>query len=362
MKNRPKIFTIGGATFDIFIKAYDQAIMRITTPQERDEWLCLRYGGKVIVDSVIETFGGGATNTSVAFSRMGFDANFLGKIGAHHGDKVIENLEKEGVNTKFTKKTNRDQTAFSTIINTFEGDRTVLGYAGANKYFNAKDLPLKELETADWIFLNHLTEEHSKIPDMLLKILKKNPNIKLAWNPGHEQLVQGIRKWKKLLDRTEILFVNKEEASLFARTPYQLAGIKKDDPEFHIHVTKKFLPPYADDVSEIMLKFFETGVKNVVITDGRNGSQASDGKNIWFCPIISHKRIDTLGAGDAFASGFTSANILGKSLKDALIYGTLNANSVVNHFGAQAGLLTKTEMDKKYKAQKMCTTNTKLTK
>lgn len=358
---KPKIFTIGGATFDIFIKAHDQAIMRITTPEERDEWLCLRYGGKVIVDSVVETFGGGATNTGVAFARMGFDANYVGKIGAHHGDRVIENLLNEGVNTEFVQKTKKDQTAFSTIINTFEGDRTVLGYAGANKYFNVKDLPLKELEGADWIFLNHLTEENSKIPEMLLKILKKNPSIKLAWNPGHEQLVQGISKWKKLLERTEILFVNKEEASLFARTPYQLAGVKKDDPEHHIHVAKNFLPPYADDVSEIMLKFFKTGVKNVVITDGRNGSQASDGKEIWFCPIVSHKRIDTLGAGDAFASGFTSAKILGKSLKDALLYGTLNANSVVNHFGAQKGLLASSEINKKYKASKMRIKKSKLT-
>ncbi|MBU1683376.1 carbohydrate kinase family protein, partial [Patescibacteria group bacterium] len=300
-------------------------------------------------------------NTSVAFSRMGFDANFVGKIGSEYGEKVINNLEKEGVCTDFVKKTSRDKTAFSTIINTFEGDRTVLAYAGANKYFNVKDLPVKELEKADFLFLNHLTEKNSKIPKVLLSILKKNPNIKLAWNPGYEQLAQGVKKWKGLLERTEILFVNKEEASLFTKTHYQLAGIKKDDPRYHVHVASKFLPPYADDVSEIMLEFFKYGVKNVVITDGKNGAQVSDGERIYFCPVLSHKRTDTLGAGDSFASGFTSAKILGYNLKDALIYGTLNANSVVNQFGAQAGLLTRAEMDKKFKSQKICVTSAKLT-
>ncbi len=348
---RPKIFTIGGATFDIFVQAKDQSIMELSTADSRDKWLCLKHGGKIRVDEVIETFGGGATNTGIAFARMGFDASVVGKIGAEYGDKVINNLKSNGVCTDFVKKTKRDRTAFSNIINTFDGDRTLLAYAGANRFFCAEDLPIKELSKADWIFLNHLTEENSKIPNVLLKILKQNPHIKLAWNPGKEQIIQGSKKWKQLLERTEILFLNKEEASLFSKTLYQLAGNKKDDPKHHIHTSKNFLPPYADDVSEIMLELHKNGANKVVITDGKNGAQASDGKHIYFCPVYSHKRIDVLGGGDAFASGFTSAQISGKTLNTSLIYGTLNAHSVVNQFGAQAGLLSKSEMEALYKKQ-----------
>jgi sugar/nucleoside kinase (ribokinase family) len=357
MKNKPKIFTIGGATFDIFVHAKDQAIMEFATQEERAKWLCLRHGGKIKIKEVLETFGGGATNTGVAFARMGFDVATCAKIGADHGAEVIENLAKEGVRTDFIRKTERDKTAFSNIINTFDGDRTVLAYAGANRFFSAKDLPIKELEKADWIFLNHLAEEKSDIPEMLLSVLKKNPGIRLAWNPGSEQLTQGAGKWKRLLARTEILFVNKEEASLFTRTPYVLAGIKREDPRFHVHTAGKFLPPYADDVSEIMKEFFKYGVKYAVITDGRNGAQTSNGKRIYFCPVVSTKRVDTLGAGDSFASGFTSAMISGKDLKTALIYGTLNANSVVNHFGAQKGLLTMSEMNKRFKSHDIAVTS-----
>ena len=360
--NKPKIFTIGGATFDIFVQSKDQGIMEFMTETDREKWLCLKHGGKIKVREVVETFGGGATNTGIAFSRMGFDVYTCAKVGAEHGEEVIENLEREGVCTDFIRNTKRDKTAFSDIINTIDGDRTVLAYAGANKYFSAKDLPVKKLEKADWIFLNHLTEKNSQIPKVLLSVLKKNPDIKLAWNPGKEQLEQGVKKWKQLLSRTEILFVNKEEAALFTKTPYQLAGIKKHDPKYHIHTVRDFLPPYADDVSEIMLEFFKYGVKYVVITDGRNGSQVSDGKRLYFSPVLSTKRVDTLGAGDSFASGFTSAMILGKNLKTALIYGTLNANSVVNHFGAQKGLLTKSEMNKRFKAQDIQVTSTKLLK
>jgi ribokinase len=357
---KPKIFTIGGATFDIFVKSGQQSIMSLKTPDSFKRWLCMPHGAKIKVDDVLETFGGGATNTAVAFSRMGFDAFFIGKIGALYGEKVIENLHNENVHCRHVKKTARDKTSFSTIINTFDGDRIVLGYAGANRYFTDKDLPLDDLATADWVFLNHLSEEKSKIPAALLKILKKDKKIKMAWNPGHEQITQGVKKWAPLLERTEILFLNKEEASKFTKTPYKLAGMKKDDPRHHVCHDKEFLPPYADDVSDIMKVFFEYGVSYVVITDGRSGAQASDGKDIYFCPVQSTKRVDTLGAGDAFASGFTTAMILKKPLKTALIYGTLNAGNVVNHFGAQAGLLKKAELNKEFSAQDLQVKSSKL--
>jgi len=360
MTKNTKIFTIGGATFDIFVKPDRQAIMTFETPENDDKWLCLQHGGKIKVDNVVETFGGGATNTAVGFTRMGFDAYFVGKIGSAYGDRVIQNLVDQGVHTDFISETKRDKTAFSTILNTFDGDRTVLGYSGANKYFSVKDLPKTELNTADWIFFNHISEKNSKIPEVLLSTLKKNPNMKLAWNPGREQLEQGVKKWKSLLARTEILFINKEEAELFTGLLSRPAGIKSEDPKYHVYMKRDFLPPYADDVSELMVKLMKTGVKTVVITDGRNGAQACCGDRLYFCPVNTHKRVDTLGAGDSFATGFTTAMILGKNLKSALIYGTLNAYAVVNHYGAQEGLLTLKELNNHYTNHGLSVSSTKL--
>ncbi len=341
---KPRIFTIGGATFDIFVKADDQSIMSIRTPDSFHKWLSFPHGGKVKVNQVMESFGGGATNTAVTFARQGFDVCFVGKVGKEYGDKVFGNLEKEGIDCKHAKQTSRDKTGFSTIINTFDGDRTLLAYPGANRFFTAKDLPLDKLKMADWIFLNHLAGGGEDIHKALIKVLKANPKIKLAWNPGHEQIAQGAKKWKELLKQTEILFVNKEEASAFSRVDYMPAGVKQDDPRAHVCTHRDLLPPYADDVTEILRFFVGMGVNNVVITDGRNGSQATDGERHYFCPVLSHKRVDTLGAGDAFASGFTVAMIKSLPLKNALLYGTLNAGNAVMHPGAQNGLLTADEM------------------
>jgi len=357
---KPKIFSIGGATFDIFIKAHDQSIVNLRTPESRKEWLCLEYGGKIKIDEVHETFGGGATNTSVAFSRMGFDAYFVGMVGTEYGDRVLENLRKNGVDAEFAARTKKDKTSFSTILNSFEGERTVLAYPGANQFLGSEHLPLEALATADWIFLNHLTDKDSKIPWDLLKLLKKHPHIKLAWNPGQEQCKQGIAHWKPLLDRVDILFLNKEEASTFAQTPVGPAGVKHENPKFHCHIPHSHLPPYADDLGDVFCQFLKTGVKTVVVTDGRNGSQACDRKNVYFCPVVTHKIVDTLGAGDAFASGFTSAQVLGLGLKDSLRYGTLNANGVISFFGAQQGLMDKRTIKKQFERDELEVTSARL--
>ncbi|MBI5421957.1 carbohydrate kinase family protein [Candidatus Peregrinibacteria bacterium] len=362
MKQKPKIFSIGGATFDIFIKAHDQAIVHLRTPDSRKEWFGLEYGGKVLIDEIHETFGGGASNTSIAFSRMGFDAYFVGMVGTEYGNRVLDNLKNEKVHLDFASRTNLDKTSFSTILNSFEGERTVLAYPGANHYLKVEHLPLSALATADWIFLNHLSGLDNRIPMALVQLLEKHPRIKLAWNPGHEQIKQGLKKWKPLLSHTEVLFLNKEEASLFSGIPVCPAGVKQDDPRLHGHIPTSFLPPYADDASHILCAFSQAGVKNVVITDGKNGAQATDGKRVYFCPVVSHKIVDTLGAGDAFASGFASARILGEGLKDALRYGTINAQSVISYFGAQKGLLRLKELLGKVAKSNLLVTSTALKK
>src|SRR3989338_6237865 len=111
---KPHIFTLGSATFDIFVKPGDQAIISFEKPDTREKWLALKYGGKVKIDSVTETFGGGATNAAVAFARMGFDVSCLAKIGSEYGEKVINNLKRNKVKTDFMDTTDEDKTGFST--------------------------------------------------------------------------------------------------------------------------------------------------------------------------------------------------------------------------------------------------------
>ena len=56
--------------------------------------------------------------------------------------------------------------------------------------------------------------------------------------------------------------------------------------------------------------------------------------------------IDRTGAGDATTSTFVAALAFGKSLAEALTWGPVNSMSVVQHVGAQKGLLTREALEK----------------
>jgi len=55
--------------------------------------------------------------------------------------------------------------------------------------------------------------------------------------------------------------------------------------------------------------------------------------------------VDRTGAGDAFASTFTTAIALGKTPDEALSWGPINSMSVVQYVGAQAGLLSREALE-----------------
>ena len=67
---------------------------------------------------------------------------------------------------------------------------------------------------------------------------------------------------------------------------------------------------------------------------------------------IPELRIEATGAGDAFATAYLAALAHGLPHKVALRWGPMNAGSVVQQVGPQAGLLTKKEMEAQLKKLK----------
>ncbi|MCA9344463.1 hypothetical protein KC946_01370, partial [Candidatus Saccharibacteria bacterium] len=79
-----------------------------------------------------------------------------------------------------------------------------------------------------------------------------------------------------------------------------------------------------------------------------DGAYASDGKRRLKMPIYPDPSppYERTGAGDAFTSTFVAAFIHGSDIEGALQWGPINSMSVVQHVGAQAGLLTQTQLNK----------------
>jgi 2-dehydro-3-deoxygluconokinase len=102
-----------------------------------------------------------------------------------------------------------------------------------------------------------------------------------------------------------------------------------------------------DDLHGLMDTLHSYGPKIVVITDGPAGAYASDGKDRFKMPPYPDPKppYERTGAGDAFASTFVAAIISGFNVEGALQWAPINSMNVVQHVGAQEGLLTETQME-----------------
>lgn len=152
--------------------------------------------------------------------------------------------------------------------------------------------------------------------------LKEHPETKLAFQPGTFQIRLGYQELRDLYERTEIFFCNKEEA-------------------------QEILGSTETEIPTLLREMKKLGPKMPVITDGPNGAFALDGDDAWFMPMYPDPAppVDRTGAGDSFSSTFTAAIILGLPVGTALAWGPINSMSVVQHIGAQKGLLTRGELE-----------------
>jgi len=309
--------SIGGATYDLFVRTGKDLISENSSVRS----LALPLGEKVRVEEVIETCGGGASNTSVGLARLGCAAGFCGVIGSDQwGDKLMENFEREGVDMSCMTTVEDEVSSFSIILSTGSGERVILYTPGTNTHLHDVTFHKEAVSEVQWVYLNHIQEESSVIQDDIIEMLAHEEEPRFSWNPGGCQLKEGIEGGnnRALLAHTDLVLLNKEEALMFTKQES------------------------VEDAFKVML---EVGAKNICITNGKHGTVASDGEQVYECPILSNtETLDTTGAGDAFGTGVTWALLQGENLPTALRAGTINAASVVSAIGAQAGLLTDIEM------------------
>lgn len=144
--------------------------------------------------------------------------------------------------------------------------------------------------------------------------------IKVAWNPGSTEIAKGLKVLGPLIKKTEVLLLNREEASKLTRKPPKDLGRMAD-----------LLREYPQ--------------RAVIITDGRNGAYAFERDSALYCPSLTKERVNTTGAGDAFGSGLVAGLMRKNDLKYALGVASCNATGVIGEMGAKKGLITKFPTD-----------------
>ncbi len=314
------VITIGSATVDIF--AYTKAdVIKLTKRKVTTKDICYPVGDKILVKHMEIMTGGGGTNTAVSFSRLGLKTAYLGNIGNDRSAKrILDELRKEKVS--FIGTISNDKTNISIVLDSIAKDRTILVYKDASEKFSFAKIK-KSMLKAKWFYLCAMVDKEYRELEKIAAFAKKN-KIKIAFNPSSYLAQKGFSYLKKVISKTNLLVLNKEEAALVlkkktANINALLKGLKKLGPEF------------------------------IVITDGKKGAYCYDGRTKYTIVPQKIKVVETTGAGDSFASAFLAGMIRKNNIGFALKLALMNSQSVISNVGAKNILLKWSEAIKKVK-------------
>ena len=306
---------IGDIVTDAFIELEDAWIE--TDNPEKSKELCMNFGDKLPYRNVdVIPAVGNSPNAAVSAHRLGLKSALATNLGDDkYGEEMLEQIKTEGLDSRFVQVHKGVGSNYHFVLR-WKAERTIL----VKHYEYEYELP--DLGSPKWLYLSSLAENSLPYHDMIADYLEKHPETKLAFQPGTFQMKLGKEKLARLYKVSELFFCNKEEA-------------------------QRILGNTEQDIKELIRGMHELGPKMVVITDGPDGAYVSDGKEVWHGPMYPDPAppVDRTGAGDSFASTFTSALVLGKSIDEALMWGPINSMSVVQHVGAQAGLLKREKLE-----------------
>jgi len=321
------LFVIGDTTLDTFLRLDTKEASVVK--EDGRQVLELRFADKIPVAEFHETIGGNSANAAVTGARMGLTTAIWTIMGADQvGERAKRSFEKEGVITDYFFTDEKIHSKVSTIIN-YGGERTIFIYGDHISYM------LPQLGPAKWAYVSSMGEVTGDVYDDIAEWVAMH-NVKLAYQPGTFQLWMGAEKTKKLLSVTEVILMNKEEATEYVES--RKSDIRGQSSEIGI--------------KSLLEGLLELGPKIAVITDGSNGAYVSDGKTIWSQGIDeSVPVIEKTGAGDAYSSALVIALQKGHDIPTAMRWGAENSRSVIQKIGPQAGILTLDEMEKSVRVE-----------
>lgn len=305
--------SVGDITTDAFIKIPAESIAEEFSHEHKK--LCFNFGDKIPYESVDELRAvGNSPNAAVSATRLGLNAGLVTDVGDDtNGHECIATLKQNGVSDKFITVHDDMETNYHYVL-WFKEERTIM--VKHQKY----NYSLPHIGSPRWLYLSSLAENSLPYHTELADYLDDHTEIHLALQPGTFQMELGYEKLKRLYERAQLFFCNREEAK-------RILGIPANEEK---------------EMTELLEQIHDLGPDIPVLTDGPNGAYAFDGKKKWWQPMYPDPKppVDRTGAGDSFSSTFTASLAKGNDIPTALTWGPINSMSVVQYVGAQEGLLS----------------------
>lgn len=285
--------------------------------------------------SEVKTFSknmaGAETNVAIGLARLGLKVGWVGKLGNDtFGRYIIETLKKEQVDVSNVPLIQTHSTGFLLKSKTLKGDPDVeyfrkfsagstlsvddynTDYFASSKHMHVTGIPAA-LSVSAREFSVHVMDEMKKQG----KTISFDPNLRPSLWKSENEMVEVIN-------------------SLAFKADFVFPGISEG----------KILTGY-DKASDIADYYLNKGVKLVAIKVGKEGAYYKTKEEEGFVPGFKvEKVVDTVGAGDGFAVGVTSALLEGLTIKEAVHRGNAIGALAVMSPGDKDGLPSRDGLNK----------------
>ncbi|MCM3080740.1 MULTISPECIES: carbohydrate kinase family protein [Brevibacillus] len=251
--------------------------------------------------------GGSAANVAVGLSRLGEEVFFLGAVGQHaYTTFLLDSMEK--VRRDYVQIVEDASSGMVMVLVNKQGLRTMYTYPGANVQYEVNRIPEDFCRELDIL---HLSSPHLSIAEQLFAWKKRNPRLRISFDPSSLLTKKGLDSIKVFLAQTDILFVNRSELQ-------DLVGDR--------------------EVEQALLELHGLGVQEIFVKLGKEGAVYSTARERVFLPSLPVKAVDSTGSGDAFAVGVLYGFSRGWDKKKVLQAGITLGARVVEQVGARTGL------------------------
>lgn len=311
------VLCVGDVVTDAFIKLLDDRAEVQETKQ--GPVLVMPFAMKIPFDhSEVLNAVGNSPNAAVNFAKLGLKSGLVANVGGDSaGRDIINTLDLADVDTRHIRIHPKKKSNYHYVL-WYKEERTILikheEYDYSWPHLTKKEIP-------KWIYFSSISKNAMDFHDDLADWLENHPEVNLAFQPGTFQMEAGLQRMKRIYNRSQIAAMNREEAA------YVTGGDHKD-------------------IHDLFDRLHKLGPQVVLISDGPDGSYASDGNNRFKMPIYPDPKppFERTGAGDAFTSTFVASIIMGNTIDGALQWAPISSMNVVQHVGAQAGLLSEKEL------------------
>ncbi|MBI4099417.1 carbohydrate kinase family protein [Candidatus Microgenomates bacterium] len=311
---------IGDVTQDNFFFINDAEVHCDLRTDECE--LALKYGEKIPAEDIGVSVGGNGGNVAAGLAKLGLRTKLLTVFGGdERGVWIKRQLLAANVDLEDSVTEEKRMSNMAGII-LFRRERTILTYHAQG------EAKLGEIPETKWIYVSSPAgKDQGETYNAILKYKEQHKEVKIAANPPLWDLKRGKETIQPVLGVLDVLILNWEEAET-------LLGSKKSKIKGQKSLSAK----------ETLTQLATMGPKVVVVTDGTNGAYAGDGKGFWFCKPYGMGAVEPTGAGDAFSSGFLANYSQTGVAGMAMVWGAVNAFSVIQKIGGQAGLLSREEI------------------